>query len=62
MDSITYEIKNFFEPIGTFFVNIWTNIQDFFLQYMPQNVFNLFCIVIILFVILITILAIMNHK
>ena len=55
------ELSNFLEPIVSFFKTIWQNIQNFCLQYMSQDVFNIFVFVLIIGMILLVALAMINR-
>lgn len=63
---LTFDIQNqvlsFLQPFLDFFKNIWFEIRSFFLQYMSADVFNIFALGIGFALLLIIILAIMNHK
>jgi len=49
-------------PILDFFKNIWKEFYDFGLQYLPQDVWNVFIFIVGLGLVLVIILAVMNHK
>lgn len=60
--NIWDDTVDFFEPIITFFKNIWNDINTFLLQYMSQDVLNIFVFGIIVAIILFVVLAIINKK
>lgn len=60
--DIWQDTLDFFEPIVTFFKNIWNDINTFLLQYMSQDVLNIFVFGILIAIILFVILAVMNRK
>lgn len=49
-------------PILDFFKNICKEFYDFGLQYLPQDVWNVFIFIVGLGLVLVIILAVMNHK
>lgn len=55
------ELLNFLEPIVDFFKSVWQDIQNFCLQYMSQDVFNIFIFVLIIGMIMLVALAIINR-
>ena len=55
------ELSNFLEPIVSFFKTIWQDIQNFCLQYMSQDVFNIFIFALIIGMIMLVALAIINR-
>lgn len=55
-------IIDFFKPIITFFKDIWNDINSFLLQYLSQDVLNIFIFGILVAVILIVVLAIINRN
>lgn len=55
-------VQSFFKPILDFFYDIWYQLNSFLLQYMSQEVINIFLCGIGFALLLIIILAIMNHK
>jgi len=60
--DIQSQVQSFLQPVFHFFQNIWFEIRTFFLQYMSADVFNIFAVGIGFAILLIIILAIMNHK
>lgn len=56
------EIGNFFDPIIDFFRDLWTSIQDFLLQYMSQEVLNIFILLILVGIVMFVVLAIINKN
>ena len=55
------ELLNFLEPIVDFFKSVWQDIQNFCLQYMSQDVFNIFIFALIISMIMLVALAIINR-
>ncbi|MBD9075042.1 hypothetical protein EGP91_03450 [bacterium] len=55
------ELLNFLEPIVDFFKSVWQDIQNFCLQYMSQDVFNIFIFALIIGMIMLVALAIINR-
>ena len=55
------ELLDLLEPVITFFKDIWLDMRSFCLQFMSEDVFNIFIFgVFIVFLMLVT-LAIINH-
>ena len=48
-------------PIQDFFLKIWNDLNEFLLHYMPQDIINMFLIVIVAAVVLFILLAIINR-
>ena len=55
------ELLNFLEPIVDFFKSVWQDIQNFCLQYMSHDVFNIFIFALIIGMIMLVALAIINR-
>ena len=55
------ELLNFLEPIVDFFKSVWQDIQNFCLQYMSQDVVNIFIFALIIGMIMLVALAIINR-
>ena len=55
------ELLNFLEPIVDFFKYVWQDIQNFCLQYMSQDVFNILIFALIIGMIMLVALAIINR-
>ncbi len=60
--NVLEPIIEFFEPVISFFKDIWNDIHSFLLQYMSQDVFNIFVFGILVAIALIIVLAIMNRN
>ena len=60
--DVLSDITDFLEPVITFFKNIWNAFQNFFLQYMSQDVLTILIFGIVVAIILIVVLAIMNRN
>ncbi len=59
--SLKDELLDLLEPVITFFKDIWLDMRSFCLQFMSEDVFNIFIFgVFIVFLMLVT-LAIINH-
>ena len=56
------ELLNFLEPIIDFLKSIWQDIQSFCLQYINQDVFNIFVFALIIGMIMLVALAIINRN
>ena len=56
------EIGNFFDQIIDFFRDFWTSIQDFLLQYMSQDVLNIFILLILVGIVMFVVLSIINKN
>lgn len=59
--TIKGDFTSIFNSIKEFFIGIWDKIEGFFLQYISQDVFNVFIFGIIILLLLFIILAIMNR-
>ena len=59
--NIMSDFNNFFKPVIVFFEDLWNSIHDFLLQYMSEDVFNIFIFIIIIAIILFIVLAIINR-
>ncbi len=60
--DIASSINEFFDPVISFFKEIWGNIQHFLLQYMSSDVLNILVFGILIAVVLIIVLAVVNRK
>ena len=56
------DLNVFFDDISKFFINIWNSIEGFFLQYMSQQIFNVFIMAIIIIIITFIFIAIINRN
>lgn len=54
--------NNIWNPIKDFFLKIWNDINEFLLHYMPQDIINMFVIVVVAAVVLFVLLAIINRE
>lgn len=59
--TIKGDFTSLFNSIKEFFIGIWEKIEGFFLQYLSQDVFNIFIFGIVVILILFILLAIMNR-
>ncbi len=59
--NILDDVLDFFSPVIDLFKDLWTDISNFFLQYMSQNVFNILVFGIVVAIILIIVLAVINR-
>ena len=59
--DILSDISEFFDPVIKFFQDLWTNIENFLLEYMSKDVLNVLIFGILIAIILIIVLAIMNR-
>lgn len=56
------DAKEFFSPLLDLMKDLWSNINGFLLQYMPQNVASILIYGILIAIALIIVLAIMNKN
>lgn len=59
--SLKDELLSFLEPFVTFFKDVWGDIRTFFLQFMSEDVFNIFVFGLLIAAIMLIALAIINH-
>ena len=59
--NILDDVLDFFSPVIDLFKDLWTDISNFFLQYMSQNVCNILVFGIVVAIILIIVLAVINR-
>ena len=59
--NVLDDLLDFFAPVIDLFKDLWTDISNFFLQYMSQNVFNILVFGIVVAIILIIVLAVINR-
>ncbi len=60
--NISDTILDLFKPFFNFFRDLWNDFYSFGLQYLPKDVLNIFIFIVGLGILLVIILAIMNHK
>ena len=54
--------NSIWNPIKDFLLKVWNDINDFLLHYMPQDIINMFLIVVVAGVVLFVLLAIINRE
>ena len=59
--SLKDELLDLLEPVITFFKNIWLDMRSFCLQFMSEDVFNIFIFGVFIVFLMLGALAIINH-
>ncbi len=59
--SLKDELLDLLEPVITFFKDIWLDMRSFCLQFMSEDVFNIFIFGVFIAFLMLVALAIINH-
>lgn len=59
--SLKDELLDLLEPVITFFKDIWLDMRSFCLQFMSEDVFNIFIFGVFIVFLMLVALAIINH-